>query len=328
MAVGEHDIVAPGRDHDLTAGDRVVVRYGRPVTLTLDGERRQVWTTARTVDGALRQLGVRAEGAYLSASRSAPISRRGLDLDVRTERTVTFVADGHEHTLRTNAATVREAVRQAGIVLHGQDTASVDPDSFPRDGQTISIMRITGGQEVPRSRSGPRVPPGRRCILMIEIVWPSRGKLSGSTEAVSCPWRTMPACRTASRTVAALVRRVCSCPSPRGDRALGADVQVQAAAGDGRGAGGGEVGALGADAELAQGAVHGPGRGPHLAALAVEGEGDRAAVADDDAVAGGQVVVAGRGRRCRARRRPCPRPPAARRRRRRRCAGCAARRRR
>ncbi|KNB54419.1 resuscitation-promoting factor [Streptomyces caatingaensis] len=148
MAVGEHDIVAPGRDHDLAAGDRVVVRYGRPVTLTLDGERRQVWTTARTVDGALRQLGVRAEGAYLSASRSAPISRRGLDLHVRTERTVTFVADGHEHTLRTNAATVREAIQQAGIALHGQDTASVDPESFPRDGQTISIMRITGGQEV------------------------------------------------------------------------------------------------------------------------------------------------------------------------------------
>ncbi|WP_372408152.1 ubiquitin-like domain-containing protein [Streptomyces luteireticuli] len=148
MAVGEHDIVAPGRHHDLAAGDRVVVRYGRPVTLTLDGERRRVWTTARTVDGALRQLGVRAEGAHLSASRSAPISRRGLDLDVRTERTVTFVADGHEHTLRTNAATVREAIQQAGIVLHGQDTASVDPESFPRDGQTISIMRITGGQEV------------------------------------------------------------------------------------------------------------------------------------------------------------------------------------
>ncbi|MBZ4323358.1 ubiquitin-like domain-containing protein [Streptomyces huiliensis] len=148
MAVGEHDIVAPGRHHDLASGDRVIVRYGRPVTLTLDGERRQVWTTARTVDGALRQLGVRAEGAYLSASRSAPIGRHGLDLDVRTERTLTFMADGRTRTLRTNAATVREALEQAGITLHGEDTTSVDPDSFPRDGQTVSIMRITGGREV------------------------------------------------------------------------------------------------------------------------------------------------------------------------------------
>ncbi|MEU9704397.1 ubiquitin-like domain-containing protein [Streptomyces sp. NPDC047981] len=148
LAVGSHDIVAPAPGTDLASGDEVVVRYGRPVALTLDGQRRQVWTTARTVDGALRQLGVRAEGAYLSVSRAAPISRRGLTLDVRTERTVTLLADGRERTLRTNAATVREAVAEAGITLSGQDTTSVPPGSFPRDGQTITVLRITGSQEI------------------------------------------------------------------------------------------------------------------------------------------------------------------------------------
>ncbi|MFC8277324.1 ubiquitin-like domain-containing protein [Streptomyces sp. NPDC057271] len=148
LAVGSRDIVAPAPGAALTSGDEVVVRYGRPVALTLDGQRRQVWTTARTVDGALRQLGVRAEGAYLSVSRTAPISRRGLALDVRTERTVTLLADGRERTLRTNAATVREAVEEAGITLSGQDTTSVPPGSFPRDGQTITVLRITGTRQI------------------------------------------------------------------------------------------------------------------------------------------------------------------------------------
>ncbi|CAM5517275.1 ubiquitin-like domain-containing protein [Streptomyces abikoensis] len=148
LDLGEHDAVSPGHGHDLARGDEITVRYGRPLALTLDGEHRRMWTTARTVDGALRQLGVRAEGAYLSAERSAPISREGLDLAVRTERTVTFMADGRERTIRTNAATVHEAVEQAGISLHGEDTTSVDPDSFPREGQTISVMRITGSEEV------------------------------------------------------------------------------------------------------------------------------------------------------------------------------------
>ncbi|MFF8280809.1 ubiquitin-like domain-containing protein [Streptomyces lateritius] len=148
LAVGAHDIVAPAPDAALANGDEIVVRYGRPVALTLDGQRRQVWTTARTVEGALRQLGVRAEGAYLSVSRSASISRSGLALDVRTERTVTFLADGRRRTLRTNAATVREAVEEAGITLSGQDATSVPPGSFPRDGQTITVMRITGAKEV------------------------------------------------------------------------------------------------------------------------------------------------------------------------------------
>nr|WP_308295377.1 ubiquitin-like domain-containing protein [Streptomyces sp. PSAA01] len=146
--VGEHDIVAPAPGERLANGDEIAVRYGRPVTLTLDGERRRVWTTAHTVDGALRQLGVRAEGAYLSASRSAAITSRGLLLHVRTERTVTFRADGREHTIRTNAATVGEALAAAGLTLRGQDTTSVPQDSFPRDGQMVTVMRITGGNEV------------------------------------------------------------------------------------------------------------------------------------------------------------------------------------
>ncbi|WP_142218299.1 resuscitation-promoting factor [Streptomyces sp. SLBN-118] len=148
VAVGAHDIVAPAPGAALASGDDIVVRYGRPVMLTLDGQPRRVWTTARTVDGALRQLGVRAEGAYLSASRSQAISRHGLVLDVRTERTVTFMADGRERTIRTNAATVSEALGEAGIALHGQDTTSVPPGSFPRDGQTVTVMRITATREV------------------------------------------------------------------------------------------------------------------------------------------------------------------------------------
>ncbi|MET9551376.1 ubiquitin-like domain-containing protein [Streptomyces sp. NPDC006645] len=143
VAIGEHDLVAPGRGAELTNGDTVVVRHGRPVMLTLDGRRRQIWTTADTVDGALSQLGVRAEGALLSVSRSSAIPRSGLALDVLTERTVTFMADGREHTLRTNAATVYEALAHAGLALRGEDTTSVSPDSFPRDGQTITVMRIT-----------------------------------------------------------------------------------------------------------------------------------------------------------------------------------------
>ncbi|MFB6837100.1 ubiquitin-like domain-containing protein [Streptomyces sp. NPDC056361] len=148
LAVGEHDIVAPAPGEALASGDEIVVRYGRPVSLTIDGQRRQVWTTARTVEGALRQLGVRAEGAYLSVTRGMPISRQGLALDVRTERTVTFLADGRERTVRTNAATVREALVEAGITLAGQDTTSVPPGAFPRDGQTVNVLRITGSRQV------------------------------------------------------------------------------------------------------------------------------------------------------------------------------------
>ncbi|WP_443067901.1 ubiquitin-like domain-containing protein [Streptomyces sp. NBC_01351] len=152
LGVGPHDLVAPAPGEPLDDGEQVVVRYGRPLRLTLDGQQRQVWTTARTVEGALRQLGIRAEGAYLSAPRTAPVPRAGLALSVRTERSVTFLADGGERTIRTNAATVREALDQAGITLHGQDNTSVPADSYPRDGQTVTVLRITGTREVREER--------------------------------------------------------------------------------------------------------------------------------------------------------------------------------
>ncbi|MBT2542635.1 DUF348 domain-containing protein [Streptomyces sp. ISL-44] len=152
LDVGPHDLVAPAPGEPLDDGEQVVVRYGRPLRLTLDGQQRQVWTTARTVEGALRQFGIRAEGAYLSAPRTAPVPRAGLVLSVRTERSVTFMADGRERTIRTNAATVQEALEQAGITLQGQDTTSVPPIAFPRDGQTITVLRITGTREVREER--------------------------------------------------------------------------------------------------------------------------------------------------------------------------------
>ncbi|MFK0217567.1 ubiquitin-like domain-containing protein [Streptomyces vinaceus] len=152
LGVGPHDLVAPARTEALDDGDEIVVRYGRPLRLTLDGQSRQVWTTAGTVEGALRQFGIRVEGAYLSAPRTAPVPRAGLTLAVRTERSVTFMADGRETTIRTNAATVQEALGQAGITLQGQDTTSVPPASYPRDGQTVTVLRITGTREVREER--------------------------------------------------------------------------------------------------------------------------------------------------------------------------------
>ncbi|MFJ4686360.1 ubiquitin-like domain-containing protein [Streptomyces sp. NPDC088789] len=147
VAVGAHDVVSPAPGTELTSGDEIEVRYGRPLRLTLDGDPREVWTTARTVDEALRQLGVRVEGAYLSTAGSRPIGRAGLPLEVRTERSLTVMADGRARTVRTNAATVREALAAAGVTLRGEDTTSVAPGSFPRDGQTVTVLRITGSRE-------------------------------------------------------------------------------------------------------------------------------------------------------------------------------------
>nr|WP_079122978.1 resuscitation-promoting factor [Streptomyces abyssalis] len=152
VQLGEHDTVGPSPHQPVADGDEISFSHGRPLDLTLDGRRRQVWTTERTVQEALRGMGVRTRGASLSLAPSADIPRSGLELEVRTERNVTFIADGEERTVRTNAGTVLEALGETGIELHGLDTTSAPMDSFPREGQTITVMRITGREKVKEER--------------------------------------------------------------------------------------------------------------------------------------------------------------------------------
>lgn len=158
LAVGAHDLVAPEPGARVRDGDAVAVRYGRPLTLTLDGRRRRVWTTATTVAGALRQLGVRAQGAVVDVSRSAPIGRRGLALDVRTLRRATVVADGRAHLVRTHALTVRGAVLDAGLLLGPADRLLPAADTALEDGV---VVRVTRPRPPRPARPHPAVHPAR-----------------------------------------------------------------------------------------------------------------------------------------------------------------------
>ena len=143
-----HDLVTPLPDAALRDGESVVVRYGRPVLLTLDGETRTVWTTARSVSEALMALGVRADGAYVSASRSRRISRGGMALDVRLAHHVTFLADGERHEVTTTAPTLRTALAEAGVTLREQDRADADLSRLPYPEQVVGVTRVDGKRVV------------------------------------------------------------------------------------------------------------------------------------------------------------------------------------
>ena len=143
-----HDLVTPAPSSSLTDGETVQVRYGRPVLLTVDGETRTAWTTGRTVSQALMLLGVRTDGAYVSASRSRRIGRGGMALDVRMPHHLTFLADGTRHEVTTTATTVRSAMAEAGVELREQDRVSADLSARPYAEQVVGLTRVDGKKAV------------------------------------------------------------------------------------------------------------------------------------------------------------------------------------
>ena len=144
--VAEGDLVAPGLDQTISRTGQVVVRHGREIDVEVDGKERTVWTTALTVGEAIEELGLR-DGVRLSASRSAEVGRDVLR--VSTQKTVHLVVDGQVIDGVTSASTVRDALREIGLVLEEADQVSVPLDAAAVDGLVVLVTRAaTSGETV------------------------------------------------------------------------------------------------------------------------------------------------------------------------------------
>ncbi len=142
VPVGEHDIVQPAADAPLRDGDTVVVRYGRKLTVTQDGKTTDYWTTATSVDGALAELGIRADSAKLSVSRSEPLGRSGLALTITTPKNVTVSVDGASKTVASTGPTVADALQQLEVTLGAQDRVNPAPETPLTEGLAVTINRV------------------------------------------------------------------------------------------------------------------------------------------------------------------------------------------
>jgi len=142
VTVGERDIVAPAPSTTLKDGDTIVVRYARPLRLMVDGTPHSYWTTERSVDSALRVLGIRSEAGRLSASRSLAIGRQGINLELTTPKRVTVKADGKKRTVVSTAGSVSALFDELDLTVDGDDIVSVDPARRFEAGDRIVVKRV------------------------------------------------------------------------------------------------------------------------------------------------------------------------------------------
>jgi uncharacterized protein YabE (DUF348 family) len=143
VPVSSRDIVAPGLTAPVKDGQQVVVRYARQLTVTVDGARRSYWTTALTVDDALNVLSIRADGARLSASRSMPLGRQGLDLAISTPKTVTLAADGRRRAVTTTAQSVAQLLAEQNVTVDADDKLSVGAGDAVVNKLAVIVTRIS-----------------------------------------------------------------------------------------------------------------------------------------------------------------------------------------
>ena len=140
---GAHDSVVPSVDSAVEDGSRVAVRLGRPLALSVDGDKKTVWTTATKVSSALDQLGTRFGGAALSVSRGATIDRSGMALEVTTPKLVTLkVANDKAERHNVPAATVGELLAKVDAGVDRNDIVRPSRSAELTDRTRIVVTKI------------------------------------------------------------------------------------------------------------------------------------------------------------------------------------------
>ena len=146
ISIREHDVVVPAPGSPVADGQKIVVRYGRKLTVTIDGRTRDYWTTATTVSAALQELGIRADSAKLSASRSMSLGRQGLVLSVTTPKTVVVRVDGKNRTATTTGATVADVLSELKISKDADDRVKPGVATAVTPGLAIAVLRVSTKQ--------------------------------------------------------------------------------------------------------------------------------------------------------------------------------------
>ena len=143
IELGEHDVVAPSLDAEISDGSRIAVRYGKPLEVNLDGEKSRHWVTATDVTTALDQIGIRLAGANLSVSRGAGITRDGMSLTIATPKKLTLAIAGTKPVKRNVAAlTVAQALKMQKVKVDRDDIVKPGLGRVLDDGDRITVTKV------------------------------------------------------------------------------------------------------------------------------------------------------------------------------------------
>jgi uncharacterized protein YabE (DUF348 family) len=147
VTVDAHDVIAPSVGSPVHDGSTIVLRKGRLLHLTVDGQERDVWVTAPTVAQALADLGYTSSDVT-SVSRDKRLPLAPTDLALRSTKQVTIAHDGATTSVSTTDQTVGELLTSLGLQVGAEDQLEPAATTTLTTGASLVIRRVTQGQVV------------------------------------------------------------------------------------------------------------------------------------------------------------------------------------
>lgn len=117
------------------------------VSVSVNGTKKTVQTSAVTVGGLVRELGVQKE-SRLSAPLAAKLSSLDIPLNISTPKSLTLLVDGTRAARTTTAPDVEDFLTESDVVLGQHDTLSVPESSAVFDGMSIKVSGVELDRQV------------------------------------------------------------------------------------------------------------------------------------------------------------------------------------
>ena len=141
----DKDLITPGLDESVENNSTISVRSARQVSVTVDGQLRDIDTTSLTVSELLAELGYDNANAALSAGANSPIPTDGMELDITTPREFTLndgAPDKDPARLSMAASTVGEMLEMRGTPLGPDDKVTPAADAPLEQGTHVEVHRV------------------------------------------------------------------------------------------------------------------------------------------------------------------------------------------
>ena len=148
IRTGRSDLVAPAKK--ISNGDKVVYRRAKSIRLVLDGEPRRVVARGLTVGEALADMGLVPGPKDHVTPETGMKLRPSMSVFVRNAVHAKVRADGRLRDVVSSADTVRNLLTHAGVSIGSNDYVLPAPDTEPRDGMWIRVVRV---RRIEESRS-------------------------------------------------------------------------------------------------------------------------------------------------------------------------------
>lgn len=152
IEITDKDVVSPAPDAGIKSADVITVRTPKPVSVVVDGNEKQLITTAATVEDLVDEIDEVTPADVVDADPNTTIPDSGLQVHV-TKPKIIGISDGGEVTYTSIAAKdVAEVLKNKNISLGEHDTLNQSQDAEVKNNMMVVIDRvevIDGTETVP-----------------------------------------------------------------------------------------------------------------------------------------------------------------------------------